>query len=104
MSFSRRPRAPGWIVSAAKKAVAGLLGALVVSCTAGGSAGQAPAPATSAVAPDYTIGPGDGFQYFVWRNPELTVTVPVRPDGRVSTPLNEDMVAVGKTPSVLARD
>ena len=40
----------------------------------------------------------------MWRNPELSVTVPVRPDGKISTPLNEDMVAVGKTPSMLARD
>ncbi len=52
----------------------------------------------------YVIGPGDMLQVFVWRNPELTATVPVRPDGRISTPLDEDMVAVGKTPSQLARD
>lgn len=65
---------------------------------------SAPAPASSGVAPDYIIGPGDTIQVFVWRNPELSVTVPVRPDGKISTPLNEDMVAVGKTPSTLARD
>lgn len=53
---------------------------------------------------DYIIGPGDSIQVFVWRNPELSVTVPVRPDGKVSTPLVEDMIAVGKTPSLLARD
>jgi polysaccharide export outer membrane protein len=63
-----------------------------------------PVMAPTAVAPDYVIGPGDVLQVFVWRNPELSVTVPVRPDGRVSTPLVEDMVAVGKTPSMLARD
>jgi polysaccharide biosynthesis/export protein len=58
----------------------------------------------AAVAPDYMIGPGDTVQVFVWRNPELTTTVPVRPDGKLSTPLVEDMTAVGKTPSRLARD
>lgn len=52
----------------------------------------------------YIIGPGDSLQVFVWRNPELSTTVPVRPDGKISTPLVEDMVAVGKTPSALARD
>jgi len=52
----------------------------------------------------YIIGPGDTLQVFVWRNPELSTTVPVRPDGKISTPLVEDMVAVGKTPSRLARD
>jgi polysaccharide export outer membrane protein len=61
-------------------------------------------PAESKVGNDYVIGPGDVLQVYVWRNPELTVTVPVRPDGKVSTPLVEDMVAVGKTPSILARD
>lgn len=63
-----------------------------------------PPMATSSVAPDYRIGPGDTLQIFVWRNPELTQSVPVRPDGKISTPLVEDMVAVGKTPSQLARD
>lgn len=53
---------------------------------------------------EYLIGPGDRLQVFVWRNPEISVTVPVRPDGRISTPLVEDMVAVGKTPSQLSRD
>ncbi|MDR2214656.1 MAG: polysaccharide export protein [Nevskiaceae bacterium] len=55
-------------------------------------------------ADDYVIGPGDSLQIFVWRNPELSVTVPVRPDGKISTPLVENMVAVGKSPSQLARD
>jgi polysaccharide export outer membrane protein len=53
---------------------------------------------------DYKIGPGDTLNIFVWRNEELSVTVPVRPDGKISTPLVEDMVAVGKSPSELARD
>jgi polysaccharide export outer membrane protein len=65
---------------------------------------DAPAPAQGVVAPDYLIGPGDTLQVFVWRNPDLSVTVPVRPDGKISTPLVEDMSAVGKTPSGLARD
>ncbi len=58
----------------------------------------APVPA------DYRIGPGDTLKVYVFQNDELTVTVPVRPDGKISTPLVEDMVAVGKTPSQLARD
>jgi polysaccharide export outer membrane protein len=65
---------------------------------------DAPGPAQSVIAPDYLIGPGDTLQVFVWRNPDLSVTVPVRPDGKISTPLVEDMSAVGKTPSGLARD
>jgi polysaccharide export outer membrane protein len=52
----------------------------------------------------YVIGPGDTLQIFVWRNPELSTTVPVRPDGQISMPLVENMVAVHKTPSQLARD
>lgn len=56
------------------------------------------------VGDDYRIGPGDQIQIYVWRNPELSASVPVRPDGRISTPLVEDMTAVGKSPSQLARD
>jgi polysaccharide export outer membrane protein len=64
---------------------------------------QATAPAASPGA-DYVIGPGDTINVFVWQNPELSITVPVRPDGKISTPLVQDMVAVGKTPSQLAAD
>ena len=73
--------------------------------------GAADAPVPAAVKPagvdadpNYIIGPGDTIQIFVWRNPELSVTVPVRPDGKISTPLVEDMVAVGKSPTQLSRD
>jgi polysaccharide export outer membrane protein len=63
-----------------------------------------PVTTPTAASPDYVIGPGDALQIFVWRNPELTTSVPVRPDGKISTPLVEDMPAVGKTPTQLARD
>ena len=53
---------------------------------------------------EYRIGPGDVLQVFVWRNPEISTTIPVRPDGKITTPLVTDMVAVGKTPSELAKD
>ena len=62
--------------------------------------GPAPAQAT----PDYLIGAGDGVNIFVWRNPELSSTVTVRPDGKITTPLIEDVPASGKTPTQLARD
>jgi len=52
----------------------------------------------------YLIGPLDALNIFVWRNPELTVGVVVRPDGRMSMPLIEGLAATGKTPSELARD
>jgi polysaccharide export outer membrane protein len=68
------------------------------------SAAVAPAGPASPVSADYLIGPGDTLEIFVWRNPDLTITVPVRPDGKISTPLVEDMIAVGKTPTGLARD
>ena len=53
---------------------------------------------------DYVIGPLDMSEVFVWRAPDVSVRVPVRPDGKISTPLVEDMQASGKTPSQLARD
>ena len=53
---------------------------------------------------DYLIGPLDQLTVFVWRNPELGGKVQVRPDGRITTPLIQDMPAVGKTPAQLAND
>jgi polysaccharide biosynthesis/export protein len=91
-------------------ATALLLPGLVLAQAAGAPApsprsAELPPPAAQSVDPNqYVIGPGDALQVFVWRNPDLTATVPVRPDGKISTPLVEDMVAVGKTPSQLARD
>jgi polysaccharide export outer membrane protein len=74
--------------------------------------GQAPAAAPPAetppvgkeVSPNYVIGPGDGLNVFVWRNPDLSSSVAVRPDGKITIPLVNDMQAVGKTPSQLAKD
>jgi polysaccharide export outer membrane protein len=74
-----------------------------VPSPAGATAAEQP-PAESKVGNDYVIGPGDTLQVFVWRNPELTQTVPVRPDGKITTPLVQDMIAVGKTPTQLAND
>ena len=83
----------------------------MVTATAVAQVAPAPAadaPASSALSPDeeasYVIGPGDQLQVFVWRNPELSTTVPVRPDGKISTPLVNDVVAVGKSPAQLSRD
>jgi polysaccharide biosynthesis/export protein len=64
----------------------------------------APAAAADTVGSDYIIGPGDSFQVFVWHNPDLSASVPVRPDGRISIPLVEDIDCAGKTPTQLARE
>jgi polysaccharide export outer membrane protein len=52
---------------------------------------------------DYRIGPGDSLSIFVWHNAELSTTVTVRPDGKISIPLVEDIVCSGRTPTELAR-
>jgi polysaccharide biosynthesis/export protein len=63
------------------------------------------APAAAATADyRYLIGPGDTVNIIVWRNPELSLVVPVRPDGKISTPLVEDLQAIGRNPTDLARD
>jgi polysaccharide export outer membrane protein len=61
-------------------------------------------PWQSPVDYDYVIGPGDQLEIFVWRNPELTQSVPVRPDGKISVPLVEDLPAADKTATELARE
>lgn len=53
---------------------------------------------------NYVIGPSDVVNVIVWRNPELSMSVPVRPDGKITTPLIDDLPALGKTPTQLERD
>lgn len=65
---------------------------------------QAPKETSVDEAPYYRIGPGDVLDIRVWRNEELSRTVPVSPDGRVSVPLIENVQAAGKTPTDLARE
>jgi len=77
--------------------------ALLGACSSYGTLPTAPLNAEEKT-PPYLIGPGDGLTIFVWRNPEVSTSVPVRPDGRISVPLIEDLEAAGKTPTQLARD
>ena len=86
--------------------VACMLGAalaLVIAGCAGPAYPPAPRDASSADY-EYLIGPLDTVNIIVWRNPELSMTVPVRPDGKMTTPLVDDLPALGKTPTALARD
>jgi polysaccharide export outer membrane protein len=84
--------------------IAAAIGLGLVSLLHGVPTAAQEATTRTAVSPDYRIGPGDSLHIFVFENDQLSVTVPVRPDGKISTPLVEDMEAVGKTPSQLARD
>lgn len=87
-----------------------MLSVIGLGACAGQKAGFLPPSAnygsqtTSPEAYNYLIGPGDSVQIFVWRNPEVSQSVTVRPDGKISTPLVEDLQASGKTPTQLARD
>lgn len=71
-----------------------------------GCATKNPMATADVVAPanDYLVGPGDNINIIVWRNPEVSMSVPVRPDGKITTPLVEDLPAAGKTSTELARD
>jgi len=87
--------------SSLKRLLAIGMAALLAGCVA---YPELPTTAAPSQQLQYLIGPGDQLEIFVWNNPDLSVNIPVRPDGRISTPLVEDMQAVGKTPSQLARD
>jgi len=79
--------------------------ALGIALTLGCATPYPPAPRDLGNADyDYVIGPLDTLNIVVWRNPELSLQVPVRPDGKVTTPLVDDVPALGKTPTQLARD
>jgi len=82
---------------------------LLAGCASTGRTGQSLPPASfvetsNQVSESYVIGALDELTVFVWRNPELGARTQVRPDGRITTPLISDMVAVGKTPAQLAED
>ena len=81
---------------------------MLTGCMSGGTRPELPPAAFVATkeqpGDEYVIGPLDSLQIFVWRNPELSAKVQVRPDGRITTPLINDMPAVGKTPAMLADD
>ena len=83
-----------------------LMGCLAAALLLAGCADKAPAVTASAapVTSDYLIGPGDQLSIFVYDNPQLSTEVPVRPDGRISTPLVPDIVAAGKTPTELGSE
>jgi polysaccharide export outer membrane protein len=76
----------------------------LAACGTTGPAPALPEGAQPAAETDYIIAPGAVLGIFVWQHPDLSTEVPVRPDGKISTPLIEDMVAAGKTPTTLARD
>jgi len=82
------------------------LAALLAACSSTQPLQQLPPAKAGAVSPDYNyvIGAGDTLNIIVWRNPELSLTVPVRPDGKVSAPLVDELVAQGKTSVEIARD
>lgn len=84
----------------------GLIFTLSLLFGLGGCANRFPPAPSAAATPDYkyVVGPGDIVNVVVWRNPELSMSVPVRPDGRLATPLVENLVAIGKDPSTLSRD
>jgi len=77
---------------------------LLTACASSVQQSSAPPPAVQTLVADYLIGVDDEVQVSVWRNPELGITVPVRPDGKISVPLVGDVVAGGRTPDQVAVD
>ena len=98
------------VFSNSRLALAVGVSALAISgCAGARSSGRTLPPATFVSSDDiaaekYVIGPLDQLNVFVWRNPELTTKIQVRPDGMITTPLISDLVAAGKTPAQLADD
>ncbi len=83
-----------------------LAASLITGCASNSGSAVAAnmCPTPSERSTEYFIGPGDTLNIVVWRNAELSANVPVRPDGRISTPLIDDMQASGKTPTQLGED
>jgi polysaccharide export outer membrane protein len=80
-------------------------GAVSLLAACGSVGGHPPAPIVASAADySYVVGAGDTLNIIVWRNPELSLSVPVRPDGKISAPLVDELVAQGKTSTTIARD
>ncbi|MEG3789301.1 XrtA/PEP-CTERM system exopolysaccharide export protein [Lysobacter sp. CCNWLW3] len=77
---------------------------LLAGCASSGHLASGAPPAAAPVADAYQIGVDDLVQVSVWRNPELGVTAPVRPDGKISVPLVGDIMAGGRTPDAVAKE
>jgi len=80
-----------------------LISIICIFLAAGCSTTKLEKASYSVKSPAYVIGPGDTVDIFVWGNEELSASVPVRPDGKITTPLVEDVQASGNTPTQLAR-
>ena len=93
------------VASSLRLTLASTLVGLLAACANMQGPTYPPAPAAAAI-PDYNyvVGAGDTLNIIVWRNPELSLSVPVRPDGKLSTPLVDELVAQGKTSIEIARD
>ena len=89
-----------------RSALRWLFAALAVGLLFGCAQNKYPPAPVSASTADYTyiVGPGDNINIIVWRNPEISMSVPIRPDGKFSTPLVDELVAQGKTPVQIARE
>jgi polysaccharide export outer membrane protein len=83
-------------------AIALALGSIVSAQTAAPAQSAGNHPATGSNVPDYVIGPDDVLHIAVWKEADLTATLPVRPDGKISLPLLDDVQAAGLTPKQLS--
>jgi polysaccharide biosynthesis/export protein len=93
------------MITHAKQGITASIAMAATTFLIGGCNSLPPAPAlVSSPAYNYLIGPGDTINIVVWRSPELSMLVPVRPDGKIAAPLVEDLPAIGKNATTLARD
>lgn len=93
-----------WRYSETARAMAIVLALSLVGGCAGSAGVRKQAPEAQPSVEHYIIGAGDSLEIYVRDNPDITTTVPVRPDGRISIPLVQSMMAAGKTPTQLADD
>ena len=101
----QRRRAQTWPGLEVRNRWLGLLTVMMIALAGCAAPTGAPPPeeyAGPVFTEEYRLGPGDGINISVWRNPDLSVSVPVRPDGRVSAPLVGDVEVGGRTPEAVA--